>query len=101
MSFNKSPLAFDDAREVFERATTAPKGIRILCSDRAAAVVLRSRFNYFRKLDREENKKTYPPDHPMYNRSAYDKLVLRIPQDEPALYIEPHTAEIYNIEELE
>lgn len=104
MSYNKSLLAFDDIREAFEKALSAPKGIRISCSSRGAAVILRSRFNYYRKLDREQNGKTYETDHPMWNRSPYDKLVLRIPpKNEPeanTLYIEPRSIGDLFIEEI-
>jgi len=105
MSFNRSPLAFDDIREAFDRAVNSPKGIRISCESYGAAVVLRSRFNYYRKMDREENKRTYPPDHQMWNRSAYDRLILRIPskgsEEETTLYIEPRSVADMNIEEIE
>jgi hypothetical protein len=105
MSYNRSPLAFDDIRGAFERALASPKGIRISCATWGAAVVLRSRFNYLRKLDREANKKTFEVDHPLWNRSVYDKLVLRIPpkgdKEESMLYIEKRDVEDLNIEEIE
>jgi hypothetical protein len=105
MSHNKSYLAFDDVREIFDRALIAPKGVHVSLPTRGKAVATRSRFNYFRLLDREENGKTYEKDHPMYNRSAYDKLVLRIPPkgapDENILYIEPHSALNYIVKENE
>lgn len=104
MGFNLSPLAFDDIREAFDRALSAPKGIRIPCTSRGAAIVLRSRFNYYRKLDREENRKTYPPEHPMYGKSAYDKLVLHIPSkghaEENVLFVEPRPSLELTIEEI-
>jgi hypothetical protein len=104
MSYNRSPLAFDDVREAFERALGAPKGIRVVCKDRGAAFVLRSRFNYFRTLDREENRKTYQPDDPMYGKSVYDRLILRIPpkgdKDEHVLLIEPRSVEAFDIEDI-
>jgi hypothetical protein len=104
MSYNKSPLAFDDIREAFERALAAPRGVRIPCETRAAAIILRSRFNYLRKIDRQINSKTYDTEHPMWNRSVYDKLVLRIPAkgrtDDAVLYIEPRSATDLVIEEI-
>lgn len=105
MSYNRSSLAFDDIREAFERALAAPRGIRIVCKDRGAAFVLRSRFNYFRKLDRDENKRTYDLEHPMHAKSPYDRLVLRIPPkfdvEEHILYIEPRSVEALEIEEIQ
>lgn len=104
MSYNKSILAFDDVREVFEQALASPKGIRITCENRAAATILRSRFNYYRKMDRSENGRTYPTEHPMWNKSSYDKLVLRIPAkgspEERVLFIEPRSASNLTVEEI-
>lgn len=103
--WNKSGRAFSDVHEVLERALSAPKGIRIPCSSRSAAITLRARSNYYRKLDRVRNRETYPEkDHPMHGASVYDSLVLRIPPkgtpEETTLYIEPRSIEDFNIEEI-
>lgn len=104
MSFNKSPLAFDDLREIFNRALNAKSGIRIACRSRGDAIVLRTRFNYFRKLDRADNKRLYQMDDYMHGRSAYDRLVLTVPargaEDENYLYIKRRRAEDLTVEEL-
>lgn len=104
MSFNKSPLAFDDVREILDKALASPRGIMIPCSTRGAAVALRVRLNYYRKMDRTQSRETYTRDHPMHGRSAYDKLVLRIPakdtKDEKILFIEQRTAENFEIVEI-
>lgn len=104
MSFNKSPLAFDDIRAIFEKALQTEHGVRIPCRNRATAVVLRSRFNYFRVQDREYNAKTYDPDHLMHGRSMYDKFVLRLPHqgapDDHVLYIQPRSMGEMTVEEL-
>lgn len=104
MSWSRSPLAFSDVEELFERALAAPNGIKIAQSSRSAAVVLRSRFNYYRKLNRKANADTYPRDHTLHGASAYDTLVLRIPPagapDEHVLYIEPRRAGSFMVEDL-
>lgn len=104
MSYNKSPLAFDDVREAFEKALTSTRGVKILCASRGAAVVLRSRFNYFRKIHRCESRSIYTPDHPMWGKTPYDRLALRIPpkgaDDQHILYIEHHSVENLEIEEI-
>lgn len=103
MGYSKAVNAFEDIEAAFERALQAPKGIRIACRSRGEAVVLRSRFNYYRKLDRKRNESIYEPDHPMHGRSPYDRLVLRIPpkgNGDYILYIEPRSVEDLNIEEL-
>jgi len=102
--FNKSAFAFDDLREVFEKALAATKGIRVVCKSRSDAIITRSRMNYLRKMDRRENGVTYQSDHPMYMRSAWDRLVLRVPPkgdpDEAVIFIEKRTAERLTIEEI-
>lgn len=104
MGFNRSPLAFDDIREAFDRAVTSPKGLRISCDTREAAFALRSRFNYFRSLDKRENRTTYPEGHRMHGRSIYDRLICRIPPkgspEEHVLYIEPRRVDNLKIEEI-
>jgi len=104
MSFNKSSLAFDDIQGAFDRALAAPKGVRIKCSSRGEAIVLRTRFNYFRKLNRKENKEVYTSDQPMWGKSAYDKLVLRVPpkgaEEDNTLFIEPRSVEDLDIEDI-
>lgn len=105
MPYSTSVLAFDDVKDAFEKALEAPKGIRVVCDTRASAIVLRSRFNYYRKLDRQNNAKIYPPDHHLHNRSAYDKLIIRIPyrgsQEEATLYIVPRSIDDLTIEEIQ
>jgi hypothetical protein len=105
MPYNKSSQAFDDIKEAFERALAAPKGIRIPCLDRAAAIQHRARFNYFRKMNREDSKKIYDRDHPMWGCSVYDKLIVRLPSrgtpEENVLYIIPHSIDDFNIEEIQ
>lgn len=104
MNWNKSPLAFEDVRDAFDRALAAERGIKITCETRAEVVRLRSRFNYFRKMNRADNKTTYPEGHRLHNNSAYDELILRIPPkgtpEETALFIEHRSMENMKIEEL-
>lgn len=103
MSYNKSPFAFDDIRSAFERALEAPKGIKLVCDSHSAAILLRSRFNYYRKMHRRENSEVYQPGDPMYGKSVYDRLILRVPKkgntDANILYIEPHVLKA-EIEEI-
>lgn len=95
---------YDDVRELFDQALSSPKGIRITCRTRDAAVILRQRFNYFRKLHRLESKEIHPdPNDPRHGRSVYDILILRIGTkgglEESVLSIEPHTAN-YTVEAI-
>src|SRR5262245_5072405 len=92
--FNKSPLAFDDIRELLDKALDRlPKALRVPCQDHSHAMSRRTRFNYFRAMDRDQNARTYPEGHPMHKKTPYDRLIFRIPRkgapDDNYIYIEP------------
>lgn len=102
--WNKSPLAFEDVREIFNRALESERGITIKCKTRSEAITLRSRMNYLRKVDRKENAVTYQSDHPMYMRSIWDKYLLRLPPkgapDETTIYVMVRTIDELHIEDI-
>lgn len=104
MGYNKSPLAFDDIREVFDKALAATRGVKITCETRAAAVNLRARFNYFRKIHRAESRLVYKSTDLEYGRTPYDALQLRLsPKGDPqerVLYIEKRLAGDLSVEEI-
>lgn len=105
MSYNKSLLAFDDIKPEFDKALLAKKGIKIRCDSHAKAIVLRSRFNYYRTADRKENAKSLEPAHPLHGRSVYDKLILRVPRkgdkDDNCVFLEKRSSEGWLVEEIE
>jgi len=104
MGFNKSLLAFDDVREIYQQAIDSESGIRVKFTSNGRALAARHRFNSYRKADRAENCKIYSEDHPMFGRSVYDRLILRIPkqgmEDDMYLYIEKRSANQFEIEPL-
>lgn len=79
--FNKSPLAFNDLEDIFERALASENGITITCRDHAEAMGLRTRLHYYRKRNKDLNRETYPPEHPLHNASVWDRLVCHNPTD--------------------
>lgn len=101
----KLSSAYETIRDAFDKALDAPRGVRIPCLTRGAALSLRHRFNYFRKLNRDQNSDIYPSGHRMHKRSVYDSLVLRIPAkgapDDNVLFIEPHLLGDLIIEEIQ
>jgi hypothetical protein len=97
MGYNSSIKSFEDVRAVLDEALMSPTGKMSKQPTRAAAINLRARFNHFRSIDRRENKRVYPEDHHLYNRSVYDVLVLQIPPkgtpDDTTLYIRKRSPE--------
>jgi hypothetical protein len=104
MSFNKSEMAFDDLRPHLDRALGSERGIKIICENYAQAIVLRARFNYYRKLDRQSNSKTYPEDHPLHGHSIYDRIVLRVPKkgadNDHCVFLEKRMFDTWTVEEI-
>lgn len=105
MSFNRSPFAFGDLRDLFQKAMETPKGLRIIQENRGRAIRLSMRLNYLRKMNRKENALTFPVDHPLHMRSEWDKLEISVPKkgtpDEHCVYIRHRKMEDLKIEELE
>ena len=103
MAYSKSSLAFDDIRELLDKALEAPLGLRITCESHAKAVVLRARINYFKSLDRKDSTTTYDSGHFMWNKSAYDRLSAQLPKKGTAgdniLYIGPRKFH-FSVEEI-
>jgi len=103
-----SIFAYDDARELFEKAleriAEGGNGIKVRLDNRSAAVRLRHRMNKFRTQDRSANAQVYPEEDPNHGASVYDKLQLRIPPeghpDEATLIIEKRSSEMYTVEDL-
>ena len=104
MSLPTTLRAYQDCAELFTAATNDPKGARAKTGTYEAALNLRTRMHYFRKLDRDANATTYPSDHPMHAQSLYDEYVLPAPvvdQDgEYWLYVEPRRGKMLAIEGL-
>lgn len=106
MSLPTTLGAYRECEDLFEKAAADPKGVRAQVASQEAAINLRSRLHYFRKLDREANEKTYPADHPAHGQSIYDDFVVQMYPDEDRaggkwwLYIQPRSSKILAIESL-
>lgn len=104
MSLPTTLGAYKECQDIFERASLDSAGARVQVESYAAAVGLRTRLHYFRKLDRAANKETYPHGHPQHGQSIYDDYSVSILPDEDRehywLYIEPRSKKILAIEGL-
>lgn len=106
MGLPSSRQSYADCYDLFDRASSRQKGIRINVSDYGEAMRLRTRLHYARKLDRLSNKELYreTPDHYMYNASVYDKFIIRIKTDTEGgfwVYIESVEATAMTVESLD
>lgn len=96
-------LSYGDAYEALDLAKDDAKGIRLKQKDYAAACTFRSRIHYARQVDRRDNLEIYEPSDPLYGRSVYDTLVVRIKEDTEGawwVYIEHATIANMVVESL-
>src|SRR5258705_21847 len=78
MVTSSSRLAYSDCFDLMNKAIADPKGIKIKFAQGEDAWHFRIRLHTARKIDRNDNKVTYPENHAMWGRSVYDQLTMRI-----------------------
>lgn len=78
MTISDSPLSYSDCYDAMERALEDPKGIRLKVNRVQDAYHLRMRLNQARAINRRENRRTYDPEHHLFGRSIYDRLMFKI-----------------------
>lgn len=87
MALSNQIGAYEDCFDVFERALTAPSGVRVQFPTRSAAHTFGLRMQQGRALQRKESMRLHKRDEPGYNKSSYDVLVVRQPrEDEDGLW---------------
>lgn len=103
MSLPTSLRAYEDCRNLYERAATDPKGARACLGTYEASVQMRTRMHYFRKLDRQANEGVYPVGHPMHGQTLYDEYVVQLKEDSAGewwMYVTPRSSKILAVEGL-
>lgn len=78
MTISDSPLSYQDCYDAMERALEDTKGIRLRVAKVADAYHLRMRLNQARAINRRENRRTYDPEHHLFGRSIYDRLMFKV-----------------------
>lgn len=106
MSLPTTPAAYNDCYEIWDAAIRLGHGCRTLVGPEAnKAEYLRARMHQARQLQRNLNKRAYPPDHPSWGTSEYDSYKTTIKIDDDGdywLYVEYHGnwAAVANIEPI-
>lgn len=82
MPTSTSRLSYSDCFEYFDQALADPLGLALGFEFSGDARQFRLRMNAARALDREENALVYAatPEHPLFGRSQYDELQLKLRQ---------------------
>ena len=104
MSLTDQPAAYHDCYDLFARAVATRHGVRTVFGLRKDALYFQLRMNKARTIQRAQNSRIYPKDHPLYSTSEFDglKVVVRESLDgEWWVYVEPTGAKLTYIEELE
>src|SRR6266576_3824526 len=98
-----SRLIHQDCFDLMDQAIANVKGTRIKFPDHGAAWHFRLRLHKARRIDREDNTRTFERDHPMYGRSIYDPLVvkIRVIDGDTWLYLEKLSVEHFVVESLD
>lgn len=88
MTISTSHLAYGDCYEAMDRALTNSRGVRVAVADMDAATFLRMRMHQARVIDRRRKTEIYPePDHPLHGASPYDKLVVRLRNEDGRTWV--------------
>ena len=78
MVASNSRFSYSDCFQLMDSAMADEKGIRIKFATKEEAWHFRIRLHTARRIDRTDNMETYGIGHPMYGKSAYDPLTMRI-----------------------
>lgn len=103
MSISLSRGAYQDCRDLFERAEEDPKGCRIYIGDQGQARHFVMRMHMCRNIDRKDNGEKYELGHHMYMASAWDRLKCSMKPDADGaywVYVEKIELNVGNIENL-
>lgn len=102
MPASTSRLSYCDCFDLFDKAITDAIGTRVRVKDESAAIHLKSRLHYARKLDRDENKDVYEIGDPLYAKSRYDTIKVSSKPSKGSwwVYLERIDATIYEVESL-
>lgn len=87
MVASNSRLSYGDCFELMDKAIADQKGIRIKFATQEEAWHFRIRLHTARRIDRTDNMDVYALGHPMYGRSVYDPLTMRIKERSDGIWL--------------
>lgn len=84
MPSSKSRLSYPDCEFFFNKVLEDDVGVRTYFPIKGQAMKFRERCHQYRTICRDDNRKMYTPDHPLYGRCEYDPITLSIIPTEDA-----------------
>lgn len=103
MSISNSRLAYQDCRDLFERAMADPRGARLLIGKQNFARFFVLRMHKCRTIERADNAKVYPIGDPMHGASDWDQIKCSIKEDSDGhwwVYAEKVELDLNRVESL-
>lgn len=97
MSPPNSRLAYTDCYDIMNAAIKDGTGARVEVESENHGINLRMRIQYARRIDRLDNRMTYAADSPLYGRSVYDPLVMRLKQIDDCWWVYLEVCSIGNL----
>lgn len=103
MSLPNRIAAYEDCLAAYDQALASGARVKFATKDEGTHFAFRMR--QARALLREETKRVYPRDDPRWDKTDYDKLVVRGPMEDTEgfwwIYVELYGSKILGIEPLE
>jgi len=93
VSLTTARAAYTDCYDFYSAAADTTGGIRIPVGTSKDAQTLQMRMNMARQIQRNESRRVYQSDHPLYDVSEFDDLKVQIREDTTGewwMYISPH-----------
>lgn len=87
MSLSNSHLSYADCYDVMDAALEQPRGVRVSAESLDRARFFNMRMNQARSIDRKRNLETYNEGDPLYGASQYDKLLVRIREEDDKVWL--------------
>lgn len=102
MPTSTSRLSYTDCFDYFEQALADPKGLVVTFEFSGDARHFRLRMHAARVLDRRENAETYEQGHPLFGRSMFDEIILRLREGKEGTHVilEKSSAKVLDVRSL-
>ena len=101
MAGSKDTITYEAELEALNKALESDAGVRIPFGVQGDAINYRLRLHKARRNDRTANKQMYDSDHPLWGKSVYDGLVVRITPEKGKWYVYVVKSTMGDIEPLE
>jgi hypothetical protein len=87
--------------QILDRAIQSERGVALRTESRGKAINLAQKLGRFRRDERGQSRKVYPPDHPQHGKTPWDGLRIKVSEANPTeVVLDRFDADILEIKEL-